>query len=247
MGGLTALQLIVGLIATALFGFSKTGIPTTGALGAGLLASVLPALPSTGIALPALLVGDLIAVTIFRRNVRIDLILRLLPSVVIGVALGFLVMRNLSQHTGSIILGVILLIGALGEVLRRRGSRMLAVPEKRHSKLSQLLGVSAGVSTMIANAGGPFMTLYLLRLRIPSRALMGTMAWFFFTLNLLKVPFSVHLGLINSQSLVQSLMLVPGILIGTFAGYRLLGRISTPTFEMLALIGTAITGVWLLR
>ena len=72
MGGLTALQLIVGLIATALFGFSKTGIPTTGALGAGLLASVLPALPSTGIALPALLVGDLIAVTIFRRNVRVS-------------------------------------------------------------------------------------------------------------------------------------------------------------------------------
>ena len=247
MGALTALQLIVGLLATALFGFSKTGIPTLGALGAGLLASVLPALPSTGIALPVLLIGDVIAVTIFRRNVRVDLILRLLPSVVIGVVLGFLVLQNFSQHTGSIILGIILLISALGEILRRRGIKMLALPEKRHSKLSQALGMSAGVSTMIANSGGPFMTLYLLRLRISSRALMGTMAWFFFTLNLLKVPFSVHLGLINSHSLVQSLMLVPGILLGTFAGYRLLGRISTSAFETLALIGTGMTGLWLLR
>jgi len=245
--GLSALQLAVGLAAATLYGLAKTGVPSMGALGAGLLATVIPALPSTGVALPILLVGDLIAISIYRRHARLDVLLALLPSVVIGLILGFLVLRDLNQHTGSIILGVVLLLSVIGELVRRRSKKMFMADEIRRSKLSQLLGVGAGLSTMVANAGGPFMTLYLLRLRVTSRELMGTVTWFFFVLNIMKVPLSVHLGLIDLHSLRQSAALIPGIAVGTFIGYRLIKRISNQTFETLALLGTAVTAIWLLR
>ena len=52
----------------------------------------------------------------------------------------------------------------------------------------------AGSTTMIANAAGPVMTIYLLACRLPKFEFVGTAAWFFFAINLLKVPFSASLG-----------------------------------------------------
>lgn len=64
------------------------------------------------------------------------------------------------------------------------------VPGDR-SLASIALGAAAGFSTMVANAGGPMMTLYLLRLGVTPRAFLGTVAWFFFVVNVLKVPLSI--------------------------------------------------------
>jgi len=52
-----------------------------------------------------------------------------------------------------------------------------------------LPGTGAGVSTMVANAGGPRMTVHLLRSRLSTTGLLGTATWFF-VVDLLKVPFS---------------------------------------------------------
>ena len=62
---------------------------------------------------------------------------------------------------------------------------------------------------MVANAAGPIMIMYLLAMRLPKLVFMGTSAWYFFVLNLFKVPFSYSLGLINFNSLQVSLVLAP--------------------------------------
>ena len=54
------------------------------------------------------------------------------------------------------------------------------------------LGFVAGVTTMMANAAGPVMVVYLLAMRLPKLAFVGTSAWFFFAVNWLKVPFSAN-------------------------------------------------------
>jgi hypothetical protein len=99
---------------------------------------------------------------------------------------------------------------------------------------------------MIANAGGPMMTLYLVRLGVGKVAFLGTVAWFFFLVNLLKVPLSAGLGLITAHSLVISATLVPGIVAGALVGRRLVLGMSRAVFENTALIATAAAGLWLL-
>ncbi|MCV2396016.1 sulfite exporter TauE/SafE family protein [Actinotalea sp. M2MS4P-6] len=246
---LTVAVVLVGSLATFVFGLSKTAIPAVGSFGAALLTLVLPALPSTGVALPVLLVGDLIALSFYARHVEVKVLVRMLPAVLVGVVTGFLVVDHVDRHVAARIIGVLLIVSGLGEIARRRRAAAHGgqPPAAGHSDVGSLaLGAGAGFSTMVANAGGPMMTLYLLRLGVTTTTFLGTVAWFFFALNLLKVPFSIGLGLITPQSLVISAALVPGIVIGALVGRRLVLGMSRALFENLALIATTAAGVWLL-
>ncbi len=239
---------VVGTLATAIFGISKTAVPSVGSFGAALLATVLPPVASTGVALPVLIVGDLIALGLYARHVEVRVLLRLLPAVTVGLALGFWTVRSVSSDSAARVIGVLLLISGLGELLRRRRvARATGAPTVAgdRSPTSVALGAGAGFSTMVANAGGPMMTLYLLRLGVTQRAFLGTVAWFFFVVNVLKVPFSVGLGLITARSLVISAALVPGIVLGSLVGRRLAAAMSPAVFATVALVATTAAGLWL--
>ena len=51
--------------------------------------------------------------------------------------------------------------------------------------------MTAGFITLIANAAGPLMAIYLVAMRLPKMEYVGTAAVFFMLLNLFKVPFMV--------------------------------------------------------
>jgi uncharacterized membrane protein YfcA len=105
-----------------------------------------------------------------------------------------------------------------------------------HPLLSTFSGFSAGVSTMMANAGGPAMTFHLLTKRFDKMAFVGTSAWFFFVINLTKVPLSLNLGLMSRSSILLNLMLLPSIVLGFITGKTLLGKVSQKPFEWLVVL-----------
>jgi uncharacterized membrane protein YfcA len=107
-------------------------------------------------------------------------------------------------------------------------------------------GFAAGFTSMIANAAGPLVVLYLLTLRLPKAELMGTTAWCFLLVNLFKLPFSYRLGLINGTSLHASLLLAPFAAAGALSGAYLLRHVSQRTFEELTLALTLLAGLRLL-
>jgi uncharacterized membrane protein YfcA len=95
-----------------------------------------------------------------------------------------------------------------------------------------LIGLIGGVATMMANAAGPIMIIYLLGMRMPKTQFVGTWAWFFLLVNAIKVPFSAspELGLINPHSLQFNLILSPLIIGGAIAGARLVKYLPQKTF-----------------
>jgi uncharacterized membrane protein YfcA len=99
---------------------------------------------------------------------------------------------------------------------------------------------------MIANAGGPPMSLYLLRAGVSRAGLLGTVALFFLTINIAKLPFSTTLGLVSPESLHVSLVLLPGLLAGLVLGRLVAHRISGPVFSTAVLLATALAGARLL-
>ena len=119
------------------------------------------------------------------------------------MALGFLLLRTADATTLTRLIGLILVVSAAGELYRRRRSALVELPAARpHPPVATLIGVGAGASTMVANAGGPMMTLYLLRMHVTTLAFLGTLAWLFLAVNVLKLPFSIGLGLITRQTLL---------------------------------------------
>jgi len=108
------------------------------------------------------------------------------------------------------------------------------------------LGFLAGVTTMMANAAGPIMIIYLLAMRLPKIEFVGTSAWFFFVVNWLKVPFSVSLELMIAESLKLDLMMLPFIAIGAITGILVLKRIPQKAFNIVVQILAACAAIKLL-
>ncbi len=239
-----------GLLALGalIVGFSKTGIAGIGALAVAIFANVLPARESTGVVLPLLIAADVVAVISFRRHAVWSHLGRLFPFAAIGIAAGYLAMNRLGALEIRKGIGAILLMMVLLHLWRqRREKRDGAQSEGARSLLSAAgMGTLAGFTTMLANAAGPIMILYLLAMRLPKMEFMGTAAWYFFLLNLFKVPFSRDLGLINAFSLKLNLVLLPFVLVGAFGGRALLPRIPQKLFERLALALTALAALRLI-
>ena len=109
-----------------------------------------------------------------------------------------------------------------------------------------MVGIFAGFATMVANSAGPVMTIYLLAIGLPKLAFIGTGAWFFMLVNAVKVPFSTHLGLITSQSLLLDAWLLLPMIPGALLGPVLLKHINQKKFETLVLILAVLASLRLL-
>ena len=213
-----------------LIGFSKTGLPGVGILSILLVANVIPAGASTGFVLPLLIVGDVFAVGYYHRRAVWSHLVRLLPFAVIGVVVGYFAMKHVNDEQLCRIIGGIVLLLLCVNAWRNHVTRAEdAIPTSWW--FAGAIGLFAGVTTMMANAAGPIMVIYLLAMRLPKHEFVGTGAWYFLLINCFKVPFSGNLGLINLESLKLDLMLTPLVVTGAVAGIALIKHIPDRLFR----------------
>jgi uncharacterized protein len=224
-------------------GVSRTGIPGVGILLIPLIAMAMPVRASTGFLLPILVEADLMAVLYWKRSVVWPHLFRVLPWTALGVVIGYFLMGVLDERLFKPILGA-MIVGIVALDLLRRWARIEIVPENRI--LSAIVGVLAGAFTMVANAAGPIMTIYLLSMELPKEEFVGTGAIFYCIINLFKVPFSVALGLITWNTLRIDLMLIPLIAIGCLAGIRFMRKLPQQLFNQIALVLAALGGLKML-
>jgi uncharacterized membrane protein YfcA len=229
-------------------GHSKTGVGGLGILFVACFALVFPSSKqATGVVLPLLAFGDVVAVMSYRSHAQWRFLWKLFPSAAVGVVLGFLALGRISDHsTKTMVGGIICSLAALSYYLRRRS----AVNDERVAALSWLfapfIGILAGFLTLIANAAGPIMAIYFVSMRLPKLQYVGTAAVFFMLLNLFKVPFMVQLGLITDRSFELNLLLLPAVLLGALGGRWLLPHVNQDLFDDLVLSLSALAGLLML-
>jgi uncharacterized membrane protein YfcA len=236
--------------AALLVGFSKTAVSGANTVSLAIFAAVLPARASTGVLLPVLIVGDVLAVLTYRRHAHWPTLWRLFPAVAAGVVLGTLFLVWADDGVVRTSIGAILLFMAAVTLWRRRAEGPEQAPDSVATRTGRIkarsYGVLGGFTTMVANAGGPVMSLYLLSAGFRKLGFLGTSAFFFLIVNVSKVPFSVGLGLIDGNSLLLDAALaafvVPGALLGKWAVHRIDQRL----FEQLVIAATIVGGVQLL-
>lgn len=238
MFDLTSFQFALAAAAALCIGFAKGGFGGAGMLAVLLMAQVYPARESTGAILPMLIVGDIIAVWIFHAHSRAAIVLRLLPPAIFGIICGWVLMPRIEPSTfarlmGCLTLGLLVLV-----VIQKCLPNVVLKAEQR--RYGWPLGWLAGVTTMLANAAGPVTTIYLLACRLPKLEFVGTAAWFYLVVNVVKIPFSASLGLISHESLILNLTLAPVIIAGVFIARFFLKLINQSAFEWLMIILSAV-------
>lgn len=226
-------------------GLSKTGFGGVGMVAVLLMAQVMPARESTGAVLPLMIVADIFAVRAFQQFTVWRHLAKLLPPAVLGVVSGWLLMPHIPSGVFGPFIGWMVL-GLVALTIAQHLSGKLSASAAEHPSIAWPLGWTVGVTTMLANAAGAVMTVYLLACRLPKYEFVGTAAWFFFIVNVVKVPFSASLGLINGSSLWLNLLLVPGIVAGVAAGRFLLGKINQKGFEWLMIAFSLAGGLRLI-
>jgi len=239
---LTSTEWVVVCICAVLVGFAKTGISGVGILVVPIFADVFPAGESAGILLPMLCVGDIFAVIYYKRHAVWNKIWPLFPWVLLGIIAATLVRNELSSSHLRMCIGVIVLTVLLLSIYLNK-ERVEKTTEKTSIWLAGATGASGGFATMLANAAGPIMNVYLILMKLPKNAFIGTGAWFFLLVNFFKIPIMAYEGNIDLNSITFNAKLVPAIVIGSLLGIKIVKVIPEQIFRKMVLILTFIASV----
>jgi len=226
----SAVQYAVLFCAGCLIGISKTGIPGVGTLPVVLLALAFAPRLSAGLQLKLLCIGDLIAVACYRHGMNFRLLKRLLPFAVCGLLLGSLILRGIPSDVLLLrVIGWIILILTLFNIVKNRFIDPGKVPDGFW--FSAAFGGLAGITTQLANAAGPVMSLYLLSMRLSKEEFIRTSVWFFFCINWLKLPIFILEKRVTAKSAVLALPALPAIGIGAALGILFIRHVPQKVFN----------------
>ncbi len=192
-----------------------------------------------------LLVGDVFALYYYNRHAQWNNIKKLLPWTLVGLMLGIIVGNYVSdkQFKVFIALSVIICLSIL--IYTEKKEENLKVP--KNAFVYAFTGILCGFTSMIGNAAGPIFSVYLLAKGFKKNDFLGTTAWFFFIINLTKVPLQIIFwNDIPLNTFILTISMVPAIAIGAVVGVVIIKRLNEKLFHMLILVVTAIAAIKLL-
>lgn len=234
-----AAAVAAGLIA----GLSKTGLPGCGILAVPLMIMVFPAKQAMGALLPLLITADICAVTFYHRHAQWKKLFELFPCVLGGIAAASLVLWKIKSEMLKPMLGI-LIMGLVILEAARRYYGWTAFPRRKWFVV--LMGSLAGFATTVGNVAGPIMNIYFMSRELKVAEFMGTLSWFFFAFNCVKIPIYISLGMINAATLKFDLMMAPVAVAGACAGFFLLRTIPPRAFNYIVLSLAALAAMRLL-
>jgi len=228
--------LLVGMHKTGLNGLVMVAIP--------IMAALFGAKASSGMVLPMLIVGDIVAVVYYRQHAQMDIIVRTLPWMVLGIGIGVLVGDMVSDSTFGRLISASIFLGLAFTSYQQFSKREVVVP--RSWLVAALIGTIAGFSTMVGNAA-VLIELYFVALGLKKKEIIGTIAWLFLTVNLIKVPFHVLVWeTITWDTLRLDLFAVPAILAGAALGLFLVRFIPERPYRLFLMGTVAIAAIQLM-
>ncbi len=235
----------VAIPAVLLFGIAKGGFG--GGLGAAavpLMALVMSPVQAAAILLPILCLMDLLTLWAYRGRWVWPELRILLPASLIGIAIGTALFGYMSPQVVKLIIGVVAMLFTVHHWLRK----WLATHGRHVSRAAGWLGGSAaGFTSFVAHAGGPPITMYLLRRPLDRTDFVATTAVFFAVVNYVKLLPYGWLGQLSADNLVYSLILAPLAPIGVAAGVWLHQRVSDRFFFTVAYLLLFVVGIKLVR
>jgi len=176
--------------------------------------------------LPMLVMADVFGVAYYHRSAHWKTVLKVIPWATVGIFAGLLVGKNISAGQFKQLIGFLVIISLAVMIwleIKKTDNRD-PVPHKAWFAIP--FGIMGGFSTMIGNAAGPIMSVYLLSMNFHKKTFIGTAAWYFFIVNVCKLPLQIWgWHNITAKTLGFNLALLPAIALGAFAGIWIVKKI----------------------
>ena len=227
--------------AAFIIGLSKAGIKGVAVMNVTLMALAFGAKESTGMVVPLLILADIFAVIYYNRHTQWKYVFKVLPWMILGVLIGVVIGKDLPEKFFKIGMSIIIITTVFMMYWWDR-KKIKTVPT--HWAFASSIGTIAGITTMVGNLAGAFSNIYFLAMQLPKNHFIGTAAWLFLIMNLIKLPFHFLVWeTISFESLSLNLMLIPGIMLGFFIGVKFIKLIKEAFFRKMILVLTAVGAV----
>ena len=229
--------------AILLVGIAKGGFGSgAGVFATPLMALTVPIPQAAAIMLPILIVMDVVGLWAYRGTFSRENLKLILVGGVIGVALGALTFRYLSDAWIRVILGAM----SVGFVLQRYALRAQLLAARPSAAKGFFWSTVAGLTSTIAHAGGPPLSIYLLPQRLDKAVLVGTTVVFFAVINAVKLAPYAWLELFDARNITTSIGLAPLAPVGIWVGYSLMRRVPEELFYRICYALLLVVGLRLL-
>lgn len=234
---------VVAIPAVLLTGVSKAGFGgAVGGLAVPLLSLAVPVPQALMIMLPLLCVMDILGLIAYRKTYDARILKLAIPAGIVGIALGALLFRVVDPRWIQGLIGIEAVIFALNFMLSKPPPKPDG-PVAISPVKARFWPAMSGFTSFISHAGSPPMLQFMLPLGLEPRMFVGTMNWFFATINYAKwLPYAM-LGLIDLKNAGTSAVLLPVIPVGFLLGFFVLRKINIVWFRRIATWGLLTTGL----
>lgn len=236
---------LLTLLGAFLVGLSKSGIKGIGMVTIPLMVYLYGAKASVGILLPILVFGDIMALLQYHKSGKFKEIVRLFPYAAVGIVAAVVVGNYINDKQFRDAIAVILLVSLFIMFLNEIRGRKKSLSDNPFFRA--FFGITGGFATMIGNSAGPIFNLYILSMRLPKNSFIGTGAWFFFFLNIFKVPFHLFSWhTITPTTFHLDVLMIPGIIAGAYAGKYIVKMIPEKTYRYFIFIVIFLSSLMLI-
>ena len=238
-------QWIILSITAICIGMSKTGVQGITLLIVPYMAIAFGAKESTGVILPMLCIADIMAVAYYKRIADCKEVAKLLPTAILGFFLAIGVDKLIPAQEFRLLMGWTLALAMAimiwSEVFGKENRWM------KKWWYSAIFGLLGGFTTMIGNAAGPVLSVYLLSMQKGKMEYIGINAWFFLIVNLLKIPLQIFVwDNITYDTFALNLIMIPIIGIGAWLGIRIVHLFPEKAFRRFIQVVTILSVIMML-
>jgi uncharacterized membrane protein YfcA len=235
---------LLGVIGVTLLGLSKGGFFGLGMMALPLMALTVPPMQAAAILLPTVLAQDALTIWAYRRDWSAWDLKIMIPGMAVGIAGATLIAAALSATHIRLAIGLIAGIFVLRHWLGQRFDRLAP----RANVLTGIVfGALGGVTTLLANAGGPAWQMHLLPRGLDKLTYVGTMTMLFAASNLMKIPAYATIGQLTWENLAVGAALLPAAVIANYAGIWLVRRTPTELFFRIVYVLMFLIAIELMR
>jgi uncharacterized membrane protein YfcA len=221
------------LLGVTLLGVSKGGFFGLGVMALPLMSLFVSPLQAAAIILPTAIAQDVLTVWTYRHNWSAWNLKLMLPSMTVGIALAWLMAASLSPAHIRLAIGLIAALFVLRHWMSGRFERWIPNPS---GTTAVVFGGIGGVTTMLANAGGPAWQMHLLPQNLDKLTYVGTVTILFAASNVIKVPAFATLGFLTWDNLLVGASLLPVAVAANYAGIWLVRRTPVELFFRIAYV-----------
>lgn len=209
---------LAAVLAAALVGMGKGGVPIVGMLAVPVMALVMNPVMAAGMLLPVYVVSDMFGLYAYRHAFDRRVLAILVPGAVVGIGVGWATASVVPEAAVTLLVGVIGLAFALNLILRRP---VLAEAKRAELAPGLFWGAVTGFTSFVSHAGAPPYQVYTLPLGMAKAVFAGTSTIAFAIINAVKLVPYYALGQLGLENLEMAAILSIPAVVAVFAGVRL--------------------------